>query len=67
MIELIMVLAVATIITAFAIPQVSSVIKYYRLRSAVSSATWAIQSVRFQALEEGLSVSSDLCRGLGGS
>ncbi len=28
----------------------------YRLTSAVASATWAIQSIRFQALEEGYSV-----------
>jgi Tfp pilus assembly protein FimT len=53
MIELIMVLLVGSIITVAAIPMVSSTIKQYRLRSAVASATWAIQSTRFQALMEG--------------
>jgi prepilin-type N-terminal cleavage/methylation domain-containing protein len=53
MIELIMVLVVGVTLTACAIPLISSVVHYYRLRAAVSSATWAIQSVRFQSLEEG--------------
>ena len=52
MIELCMVLLVASIVSVMAIPIVSAAINQYRLRSAVANATWAIQSTRFQALEE---------------
>ncbi len=52
-IELIMVLLVGTIITVSAIPTVSSTVKQYRLKSAVATTTWSIQSIRFQALMEG--------------
>jgi Tfp pilus assembly protein FimT len=52
MIELCMVLLVASVVSAMAIPVVSAAINQYRLRSAVANATWAIQSTRFQALEE---------------
>jgi Tfp pilus assembly protein FimT len=53
MIETVMVLLVSLVLMAFAIPLVTSVVYGYRLRGAVSSVTWAIQSTRFQALEEG--------------
>lgn len=53
MIETVMVVLVSLIMMAFAIPSVTSVVYAYRLRGAVSAATWAIQSTRFQALEEG--------------
>jgi Tfp pilus assembly protein FimT len=52
-IELIMVLCVASILTAMAIPQVKSGIYRYRLQGAVASAVWAIQSTRYQALMKG--------------
>jgi Tfp pilus assembly protein FimT len=52
-IELIMVLLVGTLLTACALPITSAVLTSYRLNSAVANATWAIQSIRFQALEEG--------------
>jgi len=52
-IELVMVLLMSLIAAAFAVPQIQPILNYYRLRSAVASATWAIQSTRFQALEEG--------------
>jgi len=52
MIELAMVVLIAAVISAMAIPIVSAGINQYRLRSAVANATWAIQSTRFQALEE---------------
>lgn len=52
MLELSMVLLITGIVSALAIPVVSPVIYQYRLRSAVANATWAIQSTRFQALEE---------------
>ena len=53
MIELVMVMLVAMVISAFALPIVSDVVNFYRLRSAAANATWAIQSVRFQALMAG--------------
>jgi prepilin-type N-terminal cleavage/methylation domain-containing protein len=52
-IELTMVLLVSGIVAAFAVPIVGDALSSYRLRSAVASATWAIQSTRFQALMEG--------------
>jgi prepilin-type N-terminal cleavage/methylation domain-containing protein len=52
-IELTMVLLVSGIVAAFAVPIIGDALNAYRLRSAVSSATWAIQSTRFQALMEG--------------
>jgi prepilin-type N-terminal cleavage/methylation domain-containing protein len=52
MIELSLVLLIAVVISVMAIPVVSAAINQYRLRSAVANATWAIQSTRFQALEE---------------
>src|SRR5580658_1711934 len=53
MIELVMVMLVAMVISAFALPIVSDVVNFYRLSSAVANTTWAIQSVRFQALMAG--------------
>jgi len=53
MLELVIVLAVGSILTAMAIPQVRSGLYSYRLNSAVAMAKWAIQSTRFQALMKG--------------
>jgi len=53
MIELLMVLLVSTVLTAFALPIAKDVVNSHRLNSAVDSATWAVQSTRFQALMEG--------------
>jgi Tfp pilus assembly protein FimT len=53
MLELIIVLAISTVLTAVAIPQVKSQIYNYRLNGAVAMAKWAIQSTRFQALMSG--------------
>jgi prepilin-type N-terminal cleavage/methylation domain-containing protein len=53
MIELVMAMMVGLIATAMALPQVKSTIYYYRLNSAVAMAKWAIQSTRFQALQQG--------------
>ncbi len=53
LIELIMGLVVGSILTAIAIPQVQSTIYRYRLHAAIASATWAIQSTRYQALTQG--------------
>jgi Tfp pilus assembly protein FimT len=53
LIELTMAIAIGIVMTAIAIPQVQSGINNYRLRGAVASATWAIQSTRYQALSQG--------------
>ncbi|MBZ5662222.1 MAG: prepilin-type N-terminal cleavage/methylation domain-containing protein [Acidobacteriia bacterium] len=53
LIELLMGLLIGSILSAMAIPQVRSQILQYRLQGAVSSATWAIQSTRYQSLTEG--------------
>ena len=60
MIELLMVLLVSTVLTAFALPIAKEVVNSYRLNAAVDSATWAVQSTRFQALDGGLSLSGHL-------
>ena len=66
MIELVMVMLVAMVISAFALPIVSDVVNFYRLRSAVANATWAIQSVRFQALMAGYPFQVTFAGGTGG-
>jgi Tfp pilus assembly protein FimT len=66
MIELVMVMLVAMVISAFALPIVSDVVNFYRLRSAVANTTWAIQSVRFQALMAGYPFQVTFAGGTGG-
>ena len=51
--ELIVALLVGMILTALAAPQISSALNSYRLQGAIASATWAIQSIRYQALVAG--------------
>jgi prepilin-type N-terminal cleavage/methylation domain-containing protein len=53
MIEILMVLTIGIILAAMAVPMVGSVLSNYRLGGAVSSATWAVQSTRYQALMAG--------------
>jgi type II secretory pathway pseudopilin PulG len=53
MIEVIFVLLVTIILAAIAIPGVGSIVNYYHLSGAVASATWAVQSTRYQALMAG--------------
>jgi len=53
MLEIVMVLLVITILFAMAIPQGRSIVNRYELEGAVASCTWAIQSTRYQALEQG--------------
>ena len=60
MIETAMVLLIAMITAAFALPIVQTTVNKYQLKAATSGATWAIQSTRFQALMARLSVSGDL-------
>jgi Tfp pilus assembly protein FimT len=65
-IELIMGLFVAMVVSAFAIPIVSDVLSFYRLRSAVANATWVIQATRFQALMAGYPFQVTFTGGTGG-
>ncbi len=53
MIEIVMAVGVSSILTLMAIPQVKSLVYNYRLQGAVASCTWAIQSTRYQALQQG--------------
>ena len=53
LVELLVGLVVGTILTAMAVPFVTSIQNQYRLQGAVSSATWAIQSTRYQSLMAG--------------
>jgi prepilin-type N-terminal cleavage/methylation domain-containing protein len=53
LLELLIVLAVAGIMSAMAIPSMQSAINGYKLTAAVDSATWAIQSTRYQAIMHG--------------
>jgi Tfp pilus assembly protein FimT len=50
LVEIIVAMAVGTVLTAMAIPRVNSQLYMYRLNGAVAMAKWAIQSTRFQAL-----------------
>ena len=51
--EAVLALAIGIILTAMAVPQARSITKNYRLQGAVASCTWAIQSTRYQALQQG--------------
>jgi type II secretion system protein H len=53
MLELMVVLFIVGVMTAMAIPQVEAALDTYRLNSAVSSVTWAIQTTRYQAIMHG--------------
>ncbi|HEV3301080.1 MAG TPA: type II secretion system protein [Planctomycetaceae bacterium] len=53
LIEVIFAVVIILILAAFAVPQMGTVIFQYRLQGAVASATWAVQSTRYQALMAG--------------
>jgi Tfp pilus assembly protein FimT len=53
LIELTMTMAVGIILAAMAVPAVRSSIQFFRVRSAVSSVTGAIQSTRYRAIFDG--------------
>ena len=53
LVETIFVVLVILILAAFAVPQMGAVVFQYRLNGAVASATWAVQSTRYQALMAG--------------
>jgi Tfp pilus assembly protein FimT len=52
-VELIFCVLIGLILTAMAVPQIQSTLMWYRLQGAVASATWAVQSTRYQALMAG--------------
>ena len=51
--ELVIVLGVSLIMAAIAVPAISSSVSYFKLRSAVTSATSAIQSTRYRSIFDG--------------
>jgi type II secretory pathway pseudopilin PulG len=53
MVEVIIAMLIGLILAAMAVPQFRSVVSMYRLDGAVDSATWAVQSTRYQALMAG--------------
>jgi Tfp pilus assembly protein FimT len=53
-VELIVAMLIGAVLTAIAVPQVLSMVSGYRLQGAVDTCTWAIQSTRYQSLEQGL-------------
>ena len=66
LVELTMVLLISGITAAFALPIVQTTVNKYQLKGATASATWAIQSTRFQALMEGYPYQVTLSGGTGG-
>lgn len=53
LLELVFVVLIALLLTVIALPVLNDVMVGFRLRSAVSSVTGAIQSTRFQAISSG--------------
>jgi prepilin-type N-terminal cleavage/methylation domain-containing protein len=53
LIELLIAIAIGTLLTAMAIPMTINALRSYQLTAAVSSATGAIQSTRYQAIMHG--------------
>jgi type II secretory pathway pseudopilin PulG len=49
LVELIFAMLIIIILAALAVPQMGAVVFQYRLNGAVASATWAVQSTRYQA------------------
>jgi type II secretory pathway pseudopilin PulG len=66
LVELTMVMLIAMITAGFALPIVQTTVDKYRLKAATSTATWAIQSTRFQALMEGYPYQVSFTGGAGG-
>jgi Tfp pilus assembly protein FimT len=53
LIEISIVVAIVFVLVALSLPMVQNTFGYFRLRGAVSSVTGAIQSTRYQALQNG--------------
>jgi Tfp pilus assembly protein FimT len=66
LVELAMVMLIAMITAGFALPIVQTTVNKYQLKGATASATWAIQSTRFQALMEGYAYQVTFSGGTGG-
>ena len=66
MVELAMVVLISMITAAVALPIVQTTVNRYQLKGATASATWAIQSTRFQALMQGYPYQVTLSGGTGG-
>jgi prepilin-type N-terminal cleavage/methylation domain-containing protein len=52
-IELVIVLAIMSIVAAIAVPSINSSVQLYRLRSAAASVQGVIQATRYQAISSG--------------
>ncbi len=53
LVEMMVMLAIGTILTVMAIPSINAGLRNYRIDGAVSAVTWAIHSTRYQALMQG--------------
>lgn len=53
MLEMAIIIAIVMILLAFGIPSMMSTIDTYNLNAAATSASWAIQTTRYQALMKG--------------
>lgn len=53
MLEMMATVAILMVLTAFGVPQMLSTIDTFKLNSAVTAASWAIQTTRYQALMKG--------------
>src|SRR5262249_27984836 len=53
LLELVIVVAIALIVSAMAVPGIRRSLQYYAMRSAVTSVTGAIQSARYNAIFHG--------------
>jgi prepilin-type N-terminal cleavage/methylation domain-containing protein len=53
LVEMLVMLAIGTILTVMAIPSINAGLRNYRIDGAVSAVTWAIHSTRYQALMQG--------------
>ncbi|HEX7284932.1 MAG TPA: GspH/FimT family pseudopilin [Candidatus Angelobacter sp.] len=53
LIEVLIVVAIVFVLAALSMPLVQNTFAYFRLRGAVSSVTGAVQSTRYQALQNG--------------
>ncbi len=54
LLELVFVILITILMAAMAVPLVDNALGLYRLRSAVSSVTGAIQTTRYQAISDGI-------------
>lgn len=53
MMEMLCTVAILMVLTAFGVPQMLSTIDTFKLNSAATAASWAIQTTRYQALMKG--------------